>query len=642
MPMPRSPLAFSLITAATLVTAPATARSAAHETLRPRQVAAPASDLLDGTLRLPDPGEGAVRSHAAIFWLEWESPGEGVWAAEAQLPVTSGALSIAVQAFDASSFGIECSVDGETAPVRARRDQLLPADLGGQDVQRLDLDIASAGVASVRLVARGVDVPAPSILVVRDAAGLVASAHVDTHTLLADRGFHLVAQVEREGAPVRGVERATATIEGPGFDARIELLDDGLSGDGAAGDGRFGARMPAGLSGRYAASIELEGRSGIAGFLRTTRVTFQVAEPLLELTGTASSAVEDARRLRLDINADGLADARRVQVSAEVWAHDELGRARPMAWLSRIDAPRVSTAAPDRWTLPLWLDAGWFSATGLRPPLELRSVRVQDPDHLGVLASADRLAVPPGPLPPAAGRFTTTTSRLAGFTVSGSVPLTPGDNRTPVIPNPGLMLSHGYCSSGNPWPNGDFSAPKRGFSDPSENRSHDQFANLLAAQAAGYTSFGVVGHSQGGNAALHLLTYYQSPLDRALGPRRIQSVGSPYDGTPLASLGFFACGVNDNLTPSGASTWLAGIPTWARREVYYYTTANSGFFACQLLTALLLSNPEDGTTERAAGQLAGANNMGHVTGWCHTTLMSEPAQYRDGGRNAIMNALAAR
>ena len=74
--MPRSPLAFSLITAATLVTAPATAQSAAHEPLRPRQVAAPASDLLDGTLRLPDPGE-AVRSHAAIFWLEWEGAGEG-------------------------------------------------------------------------------------------------------------------------------------------------------------------------------------------------------------------------------------------------------------------------------------------------------------------------------------------------------------------------------------------------------------------------------------------------------------------------------------------------------------------------------------------------------------------------------------
>ena len=63
-------------------------------------------------------------------------------------------------------------------------------------------------MASIRLVARSGDAPAPAVLVVRDAADLVASAYVDSHTLLADRGFHLVAQVEREGAPVRGVERA--------------------------------------------------------------------------------------------------------------------------------------------------------------------------------------------------------------------------------------------------------------------------------------------------------------------------------------------------------------------------------------------------------------------------------------------------
>ena len=250
----------------------------------------------------------------------------------------------------------------------------------------------------------------------------------------------------------------------------------------------------------------------------------------------------ETRRRRLDIDADGLADARRVQVSA-VWAHDELGRARPMAWLSRIDAPRVSSAAPDRWTLPLWLDAGWFSATGLRPPLELRSVRVQDPDHLGVLASADRLAVPPAPLPPAAGRFTTTTSRLAGFTVSGSV-RTPATTARPSS-RTGLMLSHGYCSSGNPWPSGDQRA-ERGFSDPSQNRSHTSSrtgsrprprAHLLRRR----------GPRQGGNAALHLLTYYQSPSTGRSGRdgsrRRIA-----YGGTPLASLGFFACGVNDNLT----------------------------------------------------------------------------------------------
>ena len=42
------------------------------------------------------------------------------------------------------------------------------------------------------------------------------------------------------------------------------------------------------------------------------------------------------------------------------------------------------------------------------------------------------------------------------------------------------------------------------------------------------------------------------------------------------------------MTPSGAATWLAGIPSWARAEVYTWTTANSGA-NCNALTALFLS-----------------------------------------------------
>ncbi|MEM9382752.1 MAG: conditioned medium factor, partial [Planctomycetota bacterium] len=281
--------------------------------------------------------------------------------------------------------------------------------------------------------------------------------------------------------------------------------------------------------------------------------------------------------------------------------------------------------------------------------LELRRVRVQDPDHHAVLAAEARILLPPGPLPPLAGRGTVPLSALAGVSANASapapvsspvsVPLPPTFPSQPV--RRGLVLCHGYCAGGNPWPDADFSQPKLGFSDPNRNRSHDEFANLIVSQASAFTSFGVVGHSQGGPAALHLLTFYQSPLDLAQGARRIQSVGSPYQGTPLASLGVFACGVNSDLTPGGASTWLAGIPSWARAEVSYYTTANDGA-ACQFLTDLLLSNPEDGTTERSRGQLPGGQNMGHVTGWCHTTGMSDPPQYRDGARNAVLDAEAAR
>jgi hypothetical protein len=133
----------------------------------------------------------------------------------------------------------------------------------------------------------------------------------------------------------------------------------------------------------------------------------------------------------------------------------------------------------------------------------------------------------------------------------------------------------------------------------------------------------------------------------------IQSVGTPYQGTALAGnlavLGQIfgaGCGKNTDLTYSGAANWLATIPSWARSEVDYYTTSFKdrwwAYDYCHLATDLLLDDPEDGTTEKWSGQLAGAANMGHKTGWCHTTGMRDPAQTRDSSRNSSMSNRAAR
>ena len=219
----------------------------------------------------------------------------------------------------------------------------------------------------------------------------------------------------------------------------------------------------------------------------------------------------------------------------------------------------------------------------------------------------------------------------------------PHQHATPTLFSPALMLVHGYCSSGSIWPAADFTQPKYEFLDPNANRTHDQFAQLIMQKAAsaGLSSFGIVAHSQGGAAALHLLTYYQSGLDLAQGARRIQSLASPYQGTPLASLGFFSCGVNNDMTYAGSATWLAGIPTWARNEVSYWTTSDGGS-ACNFLTGILLTNPEDGVVEQAHCALPGGHAMGHVTGWCHTTGMTYPASYSDHSRNQGLNTSAAR
>lgn len=622
--------------------------------LVPRQVAAPPADIERGLLRLPDPAAGAVRSRGALFELQWVPDGPGAWRAFVELPVMRGPLSLAVQGHGAGEMSMALRV-GQRSGLLAeegavRSDQVLADELGGEEVQRWDAQRVPGGPARVTVRSLGLQVPPRARLVVQDSHGLTAAAFVDSHELVVGRSFGLVAQVERNhsgvgaAAPAPVVDSVWADLTGPSGPLRLALADDGLSGDGAAGDGRFGVRLPAEHAGAYTAQVALAGSSGGSRFLRTTRVTFTVDEPTVALTGDVSTMVLDARRLRLDLDALMIGDPRRLLVSAEVWGQDVSGDSKPMTWLARIGAPRANGQRAGHWDLSLWLDAGWFSHTELRPPLELRNVRVQDPDHLGVLAKVKAMPVPVGALPPLAGRGRVAPESLFGPASNASAPptVTSAAPREPVLPNPGLVLSHGYCASGNPFPTGDFSPPRFVFSDTGRNRSHDQFARRIMTQASAYTSFGVVGHSQGGNAALHLLTYYQSPLDQAQGPRRIQSVGAPYQGTPLASLGFFACGVNNNLTPSGGTVWLAGIPSWARAEVYYRTTEEGGFFACQIFTALLLANPEDGTTERSRGQLPGAQNEGHVSGWCHTVLMADPPQCEDGGRNAVMDSLAAR
>jgi len=651
LPMQRR-LAFLLAAQALLV--PLLPAQSIHDSLVARQVAAPPGDIESGLLRLPDPAAGAVRSRAALFELSWAAAGPGAWQSFVELPVARGPLSLAVQGHGAGGMSVALQVAGRAGLLAQdgalRSDQVLAEELGGEEVQRWDTGAVPGGPARVTVRCLGAEAPPRARLVVRDALGLTAAAFVDSHELVVGQPFGLVAQVERNHSGVGAVPAAPvvdtvwAELTGPSGTLRLPLVDDGLSGDGAAGDGRFGVRLPVGLGGDYAARVALAGSSGGERFLRTTRVTFTVDEPTVALTGEVSTRVLDARRLRLDLDALMLGQPRRLLVSAEVWGRDGSGDPKPMTWLSRIGEPRADLGHAGHWDLSLWLDAGWFSNTGLRPPLELRNVRVQDPDHLGVLARVDALPVPTGALPPFAGRGRVAPASLFGVKANASAPptVTSAAPVDPVLPNPGLVLSHGYCASGNPFPTGDFSQPRFVFTDTGQNRSHDQFARRIANQASAYTSFGVVGHSQGGNAALHLLTYYQSPLDRAQGPRRIQSVGTPYQGTPLASLGFFACGVNNNLTTSGGPVWLAGIPSWARAEVYYRTTEEGGFFACQIFTALLLANPEDGTTERSRGQLPGAQNEGHASGWCHTTLMADPPQCEDGGRNGVMDSLAAR
>jgi hypothetical protein len=222
------------------------------------------------------------------------------------------------------------------------------------------------------------------------------------------------------------------------------------------------------------------------------------------------------------------------------------------------------------------------------------------------------------------------------------------------------ILVHGYCDTGSPFPTSHFTNAIE-FADPDtddprrSNWSLDDFARKIDkfAYDNDISSCGIIAHSQGGLASLHLYNTYWSCLDNSSngGDRRIQSVGSPYKGTvlagTLAALGEIfdeSCGYNYELTEYGATSWLKGVYSWARNEVHYYTTSNYdswwGYEYCNFASDLILSDPDDGVIEKGRGKLSGGQNKGHTTGQCHSVNMSDKAQYYDKSRNKVMNSNA--
>jgi len=80
--------------------------------------------------------------------------------------------------------------------------------------------------------------------------------------------------------------------------------------------------------------------------------------------------------------------------------------------------------------------------------------------------------------------------------------------------NSKLMLVHGYCSASEAFPTDQFSDYVV-FTDFDQARPVDDFAKFISgfATSQGVDAYSIVAHSQGGMAALHLMTYYQSGLD---------------------------------------------------------------------------------------------------------------------------------
>jgi hypothetical protein len=464
-----------------------------------------------------------------------------------------------------------------------------------------------------------------------DTLTTVVGGEVGLVTSLFDKNSN--NEIDRPNALNGNIANASAEITLPnGKIQTVSLLDNG--------NGSFRVGFVPTMSGKHVAQITVRGTTPEGTeFLRTSEELFQVAASRASIGTKIDANLVDDLRFRLNLPVNGLKNGQKVIAHGEIWGLNSDAREQAVSWIGGMSIVNNNG-------ITLSLDSRWLANSAVKGNYELRNIRITDENSV-VLGESERIALPTV--------YPTATSKTFGGQITDEMTQgkRPANLNTNKAAGGKLMLVHGYCS-GDAWSStGNFTNFVK-FQDFNQNRTHDQFANLINSFGASLPSFGVVAHSQGGAASLHLYNYYWSGLDFATGGSRlIQSVGTPFQGTALAgnlaaigSVFGAGCGSNTNLTYSGAATWLAGISTSSRAKVYYHTTSFTDVWwrydYCSLATDAFLGDPEDGVTERAYGQLSGGNNLGHKTGWCHTTSMRDPGQTTDSSRNSNMNTNAAR
>ena len=609
------------------------------------------------SMKAADPTDATIHSKSALIAVELSQQKDGRLGWQGRLPVEngdvrfllfSGQMADAWQADMVSPSGdMEKSAADLARSVKRTQfgmhQAAFPADLyslQGVESGTWSLKISAAAGASKRgfLLMEGSD------------STELASHQTHSRQLVGER-IGLAARLTATDADEKvlmgdaagRIDRAELRVTYPDGRVAVDaMFDDGAHDDGSAGDGVYGGDFFAASAGDYLAQVVVSGvdRRGQA-FMRTSEHPIPVVEASIALASDVAAAVASAEAgTRLQIELPVLADKanQHYRAYAEVWGTDKAGNPIAVAWVGGM-------VKPSNGAVSLGFDERWIAMAGALAPFELRNLRIEDPNNFVTVASTKRIAVSMPTLRVKAG--------ASGMKVDEGMQMGP---RPSTAQHKGvgtrLLLVHGYCSGGV-WPTSQFSNAST-FLDANQNRSHDQFARLIQSFGNTWNSFGIVAHSQGGAAALHLYNYYWSGLDNATGSRLIQSVGTPYKGTNLsgilASVGNVfgvGCGTNNDLTYSGASGWLAGISTASRAKVSYYTTGfrTTNWWTndyCNFGTDLVLSDPEDGTTEQTNGQLSGGVNRGHTTGQCHTAGMRDPAQFLDSGRNSVMSSNAAR
>ncbi|MFI4854813.1 MAG: hypothetical protein ACIAQF_07545, partial [Phycisphaerales bacterium JB065] len=461
--------------------------SAAPVWVTPKHRAAPPEEMLSGGPLAPvAPGQVPLWSRGAMIRIDLNA--DGTW--HGALPIdAAGDLRIV----PISAAGNDLSV---TLHDQAGRQIWLSPETRDAAVETTEIPgigaftgyIATIPEAGVWKVSGTAPAGTRSVYLAYATGGVTAlrSARVTDHTVVGTPiTFRASAYADQQARPL-GHVAMSMIVTSPGGDRRIVPME----GDDA---GTHIASFTPELSGRYTVQIVSEGDT----FLRTAEHTVSVIPNDIALGEVASGVLRDSgQTLRLAIGVRDHGRTEHCRVTTQLWGRDARGDAVPVCWIGGMTFHHSDGRGGV--ALPLDVDARWVARAKAVGPFELRHVEVRCPRTMALLSSAEvmPLAVefPAGRI--AAPENITANMRTVRRSDDLSFPVevdVPSVDR--VAGGHNLLLVHGYCADGNPWPLSDYTGALEIFSDPNSSRSHDEFALLIKAVADTTKSSGVVAHS---------------------------------------------------------------------------------------------------------------------------------------------------
>ena len=202
----------------------------------------------------------------------------------------------------------------------------------------------------------------------------------------------------------------------------------------------------------------------------------------------------------------------------EVWGTDVNGTEKAVCWISGLTDIQLdnSTTEDDKYIdghFDIEMDTNWMIITETLFPLHFRNFSIEETSGFVELVQNNRIEIDHDPW------LLMWTTDKQPEDVKITKEMMEGYNpriSEQAAANSKLLLVHGYCTSGGSFPTDEFT-DYAVFQDYEQSRSTDEFAQLIDqyARSQDINAYSIVAHSQGGMAALHLLTYYNSGLDLA-------------------------------------------------------------------------------------------------------------------------------